>query len=103
MTRTTKDKLLDAVRKYAGPVATALVLVTGHYMHVLKMVEANVQEIQNLREMVSDIRDCGPDGFLHPSSHSAHDLHIRHWLESELGRAGWRRLVNQFGQNGGSE
>jgi hypothetical protein len=88
------------VKQWAIPAAAVIATATGAWVRVQDVIEEHARAIQELRESVTRSDRCGPDGFLDPAVHSAHDNHVWHWLRDELGRDGLRRWLNEYGRNG---
>ena len=92
---------MDVVKQWAVPAAVVVATATGAWFRVEDVLEEHGKAIEALRESVTRSVDCGPDGFLHPGTHSAHDAHLWHWLREELGRGGLRRFLTEYGAPNG--
>jgi hypothetical protein len=98
--RESKDKALQFLKDWAIPASVVLVGATGAWARFEYALSEHARRIETLELGHGRLVDCGSDGFLCPSTHSTHDQHIRHFFEQELGRAGWRKLVNDYAVNG---
>jgi len=84
------------LQQWLIPGAVALVTVTAAWVRIEQIGAQHEKELDRLRTDVQRLLYVGPDGFLDPSIHSAHDLHFEHAHESVFGRRGWRQLVQDY-------
>ena len=94
---------MDSVKQWAVPAAVVVATTTGAWVRLEHVIEEHGKRLEELREAVTRTCSCGPDGFLDPGTHSAHDNHLWHWLREELGRDGVRRWLTEYGRNGDPE
>jgi hypothetical protein len=88
------------LRQNAFPIASASVLVIAAWVRMEMSYGELRDRVDDLEAGLAGLGNCGPDGFLSPASHSAHDLHVEHWMQQHLGERGWRRLQQQYSDGG---
>ena len=97
--RETTDRTLKFLKDWAIPASVMLVAATGAWVRVESVLGDHNRRLEAVELDFRRAGECGSDGFLSPTAHSAHDQHIRHFFTEELGRTGWRRLLSEFGNN----
>lgn len=88
------------LKEWVIPASAVLVAATAAWIRFEVAQHELAKDLEELRQAVRRGCDYGPSGFLDPAVHSAHDLHLQHFFEEQLGRRGWRKLLESYQQNG---
>jgi len=100
---TEQDKegtMIKWLKDYVIPASAALVVATGAWVRQEVKINALSKQLEENSRTIERVCAFGPTGFSDPSSHVAHDLHCEHYLKQLLGRQGWRKFQQDYGNGG---
>lgn len=90
----------EFIRNWVIPGAAVIAAGTAMYLRLESMCVENEKDIKELKEgllKLMRLGDLGEYGVKDSTIHGILDAHIEKWHRSEFGRAGWLRLMKDYG------